>query len=634
MVCDFLVGEWLVQPALNSVRANGRAIHVEPKVMEVLACLARHAGEVVSKEHLIQSVWPNTFVSDDVLVRSISELRKTFRDDPAEPRFIQTIAKRGYRLIAPVEWSDGQLGVDQVGKKPHQGREKITEGGQGDGKTRLGRLLMGRWAVASGLVCLAVIATYAVWYQFARHAKPPSAGRITLVVLPFENLSGDSDEEYLSDGVTEETTMQLARLHPERLGVTGRATAMTYKYAHKTIEEIGKELGVQYVLEGSVRRAGNRVRISAQLVEVRHQTHVWAQNYDQDFGDVLALQDDVARDVAGKLGITLAVEGQPRSADPKRVIPRAYEAYLRGRYFWNRRTPDEIRTSIGYFRQALRDDSDFALAYAGLAESLALTGKPEATAEAKSVARKAIQLDGTLGEPHAALAFIALQSDWDWEVAEREFRRAIELNPSDSTAHHWLGIYFEEMGRLQEATGELNRALELEPLSLIIRAKLADVLSEAGRSDKALEEVRKVSEMDPRFAEGHRVLVWIYERKGMLREAMEELYESRQLGIAEADFMADLGYIQARAGDRVAAERCIQYLEHRAIRSDERPPAGDIAQIYVGLGDVENAFKWLERARVWRIWGFPQSLRADPAFDHLRSDPRFRALLLRMNFRL
>lgn len=607
---DLRVGPWLIQPRLRSASNGSRTVSLEPKVLKVLVCLAEHAGEVVEKEKIIQTVWPDTFVTDDVLTRAIGELRRIFDDDPKEPRFIRTIPKSGYRLIAQVE------PVAPVSPRATSVERPLLQ-------RRRARIAGGALLVLMTLI----LALNLAGLRDRLFPRSVPVGKVRLVVLPFDNYSGDPEQEYFSDGITEEMTAQLARLQPERLLVIGRASAMTYKGRKKSIEEVGKTLNVQYVLEGSVRRQGNRVRITAQLVEVGDQTHVWAQSYEYDLRDVLVVQAEVARVVAREISFKVSPIREARFAQTYHPRPEIYEAYLRGRYFWNKRTFSDYRKAVAFYRAAIHDDPGYAPAYAGLADSLFYLGEPGA----KDAALKALELDAKLSEAHATLGQQALYDDWDWETAGKEFRLAIQLNPNYPTAHHWFGDYLFFMGQPQEAIEELRKALELEPLSLIIRADLAQTMAAVGQDEMGLLEARKVLEQDLNFAKVHRVLAMIYARKRMLPEALREFNEAKELGDGTMNLLADSGYAYALAGQRGAANKIVRELKSRARRDGAGPPAGEIAIIFVALGDKDLAFDWLEKALQQRD-GVLLGLKADGTFDGLRADPRFETLLRRMNF--
>src|SRR3989475_8860445 len=330
------------------------------------------------------------------------------------------------------------------------------------------------------------------WGAFTRYPAS-AAARVMLVVLPFENLPGEPQEEYLSDGLTEEMITQLGRLHPERLGVIARTSAMQYKNTDKRTDQIGSELGVAYVLEGSLRRAGDRVRISAQLIQVRDQTHLWAESYERDLRDILALQSDVAQAIARQIELKLTPQQQARLARGRPIDPRAYELYSKGRYFWNKRSEEGYRRAIQYFQQAIARDSEYAPAYAGLADAYALLGsmpnvelpRSEAMPRARTAAIKALALDVGLAEAHTSLAFVQLHFDMGVPAAERECTRALQLNPGYPTAHHWYAFWLLAHGRAEEALQEVRAAQRLDPLSLIINTDVGAMLYYGRRHDEA-----------------------------------------------------------------------------------------------------------------------------------------------------
>lgn len=655
---DFHVGAWLVQPKLNSISGNGRTAHVEPKAMQVLVYLAEHAGDVMPKERIIQAVWADTFVTDDVLTRCISELRKAFEDDPHEPSFIQTIPKGGYRLIAPVEFvavvSDRRTAM---GTSPLQNVGAGLAPPSGASVSRRTAPLHKRWAVlATGGVLVIVAALVALNVGglrdrlFPRPVAP--AGKIRLVVLPFDNMSGDPEQEYFSDGMTEEMTAQLARLYPERLLVIGRASAMTYKGRKRTIDEIGKELRVQYVLEGSVRRQGDRVRVTAQLIEVGHQMHIWAQSYDRDVGSILWLQADVARAIGREIKITLSPDEQTRISQARPVNPEAYELHLKGRYHFYQRNlgPQELRTARDYFEQALRKDPSYAPAYSGLADAyvvLAFRGaipRAEGYERAQAAATKALELDETLAEAHASLAGVKSDYDLDWAGSERELKRAIELNPNYAQAHDWYAQSLTHQGRHVEAIAEARRAVQLDPLTRPFNNHLGGALLFARRNDEAIEHCRKMTELDPKNAGAYHLLGSAYRYKGAYKQAIEAY--KKQISLEEPDaakwadeegflltepdakkFLAGLKQAYSQ-GDMDAVYR---YWKGEIERHPKSFPPELMAWVYVHVGEKDRAFPWLEKMVAERQPG-AFYLKVHPDWDPLRSDPRFQDLLRRMNF--
>jgi TolB-like protein/DNA-binding winged helix-turn-helix (wHTH) protein len=421
---DFRIGAWLIQPQLHTIARNGEVTHVEPKAMRVLVYLAEHADQVVPKERLISAVWADTFVTDDVLTRCISELRKAFDDDAKDPKVIETIPRGGYRLVAPV-WAPEE--TEAAATTNPQPRAVLSRAGIR--------------AVVTFLLLLGAVAVY--WTRFSPRAHPP-AGRIMLAVLPFQNLSGDPEQEYFSDGLTAEMISQLGRLPPERLGVIARTSAIQYKNTKKSAAEIGRELGADYLVEGSVQRAGERVRIRTELVQARDQTHLWADTYERNLRDVLALQAEVANAIAGEIRIKLTPPEEARLASARPLNPQAHEAYLRALYsFYQGRNQGNselynryFSQSIEQYQEAIRLDPSYPQAYAGLARAYHWLAsgldvqQPDLPAKSRQAAEKALALDDRLGEAHASLGYVAFRFEWDFPRAEQEFRRAIELNPN------------------------------------------------------------------------------------------------------------------------------------------------------------------------------------------------------------
>jgi len=622
---DFRIGQWLVQPTLNSISDNESSKRVEPKMMQVLVHLAAHAGQVVSKEQLMGAAWPDTFVTDDVLLRCISELRKALSDDPREPRFIQTIAKKGYRLIAPVEWMD-RSSEAAPGVEPLAGRQVAPED-----------LRPGRRVLLIGFATSLVVALLAVAY-FSRQwwAARPGSGqeKSVLLVLPFQNLSADAEQEYFSDGLTEEMITQLARLQPERLAVIARTSSMHYKGTNKTIGQIGRELGVHYILEGSVRREGKRVRISAQLIRASDQAHVWADSYDRELSGILAVQNQVAQAVAREIRITLSAQERTRLASSRPVVPEAHESYLKGRFFWNKRTPEGLRKAIEHFERAIEIDAGYAAPYTGLADAHLLllehadVSPQEGLPKAKAAALKALEIDSELAEAQASMGMIRFCQEWDWAGAEKDFQRAITLNPNYVTAHHWYALLLATTGRLDEARVEIERAVKLDGLSPLMRTAAGwRVYAAARQYDQAAHELRLGIELDPLSGTARRRLGAVYLLAGKHKEAIAELRESVRLSGETPIAQADLGHAYAVAGMQAEARKVLDQLQ-RLSRS-HYVDATRFALIYTGLGERERAMEWLEKAYERRDMGLIM-LRPDPRFDPLRNDPRYQSLIRRM----
>ena len=476
------------------------------------------------------------------------------------------------------------------------------------------------------LVAMLVLAVYFGWRLFRPEAKPP-AGKIMLAVLPFENLSADSQEEYFSDGLTEEMITQLGRMQPQRLGVIARTSAMHYKGTDKSIAEIGRELGVNYIVEGSVLRAGKRVRINAQLVQVSDQAHLWANSYERDAQDVLRLQNEVVQAIAAEIRVALPPADQARLESAGPVNAEAYEAYLKGRYFQNQRDEEGLAQALVYFQRAIEIDPNYSLAYTGLADSYIGIGArgilppKEAYSKAKVATLKALELDDTLAEAHASLGYIDSDYDWDWPGAESELLRAIAINPNYAQAHRLYARYLQRMAKHEEALAAARRAQELDPVSAVNSQVVGYSLSFAGQQDQAIGEFRRALDFNPSFASSHCGLGRAYERKAMLEQAIAE-YQA----CGSKQWLAH-GY--AAAGRRSEARRLLAELKAGAGR--QYTPAYGIAIVHADLGENDQALEWLERAYEQREPALT-FVRLAESFYPLRSDPRFQDLVRRMNF--
>jgi len=455
----------------------------------------------------------------------------------------------------------------------------------------------------------------------------------SLAVLPLENLSRDPEQEYFADGMTEALITELAKV--SALKVISRTSVMQYKGAKRPLSQIAKELNVDGVVEGSVERSGNRIRITVQLIYAPADQNLWAEAYQRDLREVLALQDEVARDVANEIKVKLTPQEQARLTRARPVNPEAHELYLRGRFHWNKRSPEGVRKSIEYFEQAIEKDPDNALAYSALADSYNvissynLLAPNEAFPKAKEAATKAVQLDDSLAEAHTSLAVVKAAYEWEWSGAEREYKRAIELNPGYATAHYWYAFsVLTRLGRFEEAIAEMNRALEFDPFSLIINTNLGWIFYYAHRYDDALEQCRKVLDLDSNFASAHVRMVQAYEQKGMFDDAIAET--EKLIPLRREDQPEDIralrkayrtsgakGYWRQRLGS------IQQQMKHHYIS-----PAF-VASIYASLGEKDQAFLWLEHAYAERD-NWLSFLKVDPRFDTLRSDPRFQDLLRRV----
>jgi eukaryotic-like serine/threonine-protein kinase len=491
------------------------------------------------------------------------------------------------------------------------------------------RAVRWRWAMAVGLLVAVIAAAYLAW--MARKHYHPASERMMLAVLPFENLSGDPAQKYFSDGFTDELITEVA--HLSNLGVIARTSVQNYPPGtHKPIDQIGRELHVNYILEGTVSHAGNRVRIIARLIQVSDQTELWNESYERNLEDILSLQRDVAEAIAGQIQVKLTTQEQARLAPARPVNPKAYDDYLRGRYHWNKRTPQDITSAIDYFQQAIHEDPNYAVAYAGLADAYALLGSVPNDAQPPRVAMpqaevnvlKALALDSSLAEAHASLGYVKLSFDWQWREAERHFQQSLELNPSYATGHQWYALYLVAMGRMNEAIAEIGRAQQLDPLSVIIVTAAAHIYNQAGQYDKALEECRKALDLYPDFYLAHYIQGRAYEQKGMLPEAIAEFQKANDLFPGSATVIAALGHAYATSGKRQEAEKLLADLVSRS--QQKYVPAVCMMAICVGLGDNHQALQWLKQALQDRC-DYVIYLPREPGLDSLRADPGFQDLM-------
>lgn len=494
------------------------------------------------------------------------------------------------------------------------------------------------WKTIAGAAALLVVAVAAAWWLAGRSGRGeraasravPGGELASIAVLPFADLSPQKDQEYFCDGMTDELISALTKV--EGLRVLSRTSAFQFKGKQDDLRQIGEQLRVGTVLRGSVRKEGNRLRITAQLIQVADGRYLWSETYEREMKDLFAVQDAISRALAQKLRVQLVGE-QRRLFNPHTENLEAYNLYLQGRYHWNQRTEKGLQRSVEYFEQAIARDRRFTLAYAGLADSHALLASygvlppREVMPKAKAAATRALEIDDTLGEAHASLGFVRSFYDWDWAGAEQEYRRAMQLNPGYATAHHWYSGYLRAVGRLPEALAAIRRAQELDPLSPAIGRDLGRVLLSLRRPDQAIEQYRKTLELDPNFPSGYLHLGMAYEQKSMYEEAVAAGQKARDLPGGNPLILAGLGHSYALWGKKDKARELLGELKE--LSRQRYVPAFDMALVHIGLDDKDRAFEWLEKACQerdgWLVW-----LKADPLFDSLRSDPRFAALLKKL----
>jgi TolB-like protein/DNA-binding winged helix-turn-helix (wHTH) protein/Flp pilus assembly protein TadD len=654
-VQKYRFGPFEVSLSAREVFKSGMKIRLQGQPFQILELLLSRAGQVVSRDEIRSKLWPtDTFVDfEHGLNTSVKKLRQALLDSPDNPRYIETLPRLGYRFIAPVEVISGSdpspiepLAVDPAPVFPTPVLPTPVPAAPRPEAhpTSWPRVVaLSLAAVMAVVTILAILqgsilqsSTLQSWWgrvhwPFLSSNSPvlagPSARRFSsIAVLPLQNLSNDPSQEYFADGMTDELISDLAQI--SGLRVISRTSVMHYKGGKQTAPQVGRDLDVEALVEGTVERAGDHVRIRVQLIDAASDRHLWARNYDRELKDILALQSGVATDVAEQIQAKIS----PRSVGGQTVQPDAYEDYLKGEYFWNQRSGAALTKSIDYYREAIAKDPSFAAAYAGLAGSYSLLGSDVlpvkvAREKARAAATTAIQLDPNIAEGHAELGLLALYYDWDWKQAEHEFKRAIELNPNYATAHQWYSYYLRAMGRLPEALEEARMAQQLDPLSLSISTTVAGRYRDLDQIDKAIEVAQRTLELDPKFASAHEILASVYSRQGKFELALAEWKKAAELAGDDPTDMAALGYAYAMAGDKTKAREIMGRLQKTS--KEHYLPAWEMAVLCTGLGDANCAFQWLDRSYRERESQLPflnQDLRLAP----LRSDPRFQNLVHRV----
>jgi TolB-like protein/Tfp pilus assembly protein PilF len=481
------------------------------------------------------------------------------------------------------------------------------------------------WRLAG--VLLFVLAAAGLVLVIRKARTGPSAIQ-SLAVLPFESISDDSSQDYFADGMTDQLITDLGQIGALR--VISRTSAMSYKHVHKPLPQIARELNVDAVVEGTVQRSGDRVRITAQLIEAAHDGQMWSKSYEGELRDTLQLQSDVARTIADQINIKIAPQEKSALENAKQVNPEAYVSYLKGRYFWNKRTPEGLRTALAYFNQAIEEDPKYAQAYSGLSDTYALLGDwqyavmtpKDAFPKAKAAALKALEIDPSLGEAHNSLAFCLEGFDLDLDGSGREFRRAIELNPGYATAHHWYAWHLALLHNYDEALTEMRRAESLDPLSLVINADLAELLEIAHFYDESIQQSKRTIELDSNFGLAHNHLGQAYLEKHMYRESISELEKAVQLSGRSPTCIANLARAYAADGQQSRAMELLRELEDKS--NGIYSHGSEIAMIYASLGDRGQALVWLQKAYEER---FNPGVLLRHGFDPLRSDSRFMELV-------
>jgi TolB-like protein/DNA-binding winged helix-turn-helix (wHTH) protein len=646
----------------GEIHKNGRRLPLQEQPFRVLALLLEHPGEVVTREVLQARLWPaDTYVGfDEGLNTAIRKLRVAFGDSADNPRFIETLPRRGYRFIAPtkeiqthrhadtIAEVDADLPTDFGNREAAGEAFTVTGDAQVRNSPTVPAVVSRVRPMRRNLLILAVLAAIliltAVFYKtgMPTHSSSSLGGqqRVMLAILPFQNLSADPGEEYFSDGLTEETITDLGQFSPETLGVIARTSAMAYKHTNKTVSQIGHELHVDYILEGSVRREGEKVRISAQLIRVNDQTHLWARNYDRALKDMIDVQNDLGEAIAEQVRANLTPQRRIERSETHAVNPEAYDLYLKGRYYWNQRTPAGIKQSIAYFQQAVAKDPNFALGYVGLADAYNISNivgvysAKESFPQVKAAATKAIELDPFLAEAHAALGMEKSHYEFDFPGAEREFLRAIDLNPNSAYAHlFYSNCYLSPMGRMAEAIAENQKAIALDPLSPPINNFMGVTYMLAGDYEKSYQQFLNMIAMDPSFPLAHEYFSGLLEVMGKYPEAIEEHEKSRLLSGSSPEESAAEAAALLKAFKTGGEKGFWQYtlqLILKPLKQDGSADAGLLAMVYAMGGNKDKAFEWLDKAYEQRDGQVITLITSDPVWKNLRDDPRFLAFVRRL----
>jgi TolB-like protein/DNA-binding winged helix-turn-helix (wHTH) protein/Flp pilus assembly protein TadD len=626
----FEFGPFRLDPAERLLYRGHALVRLPPKAFDALVVLVEKRGHLLEKEVLLREVWPDTFVEESNLTQHISMLRKALQEGEGGSRYIETVPTRGYRFVAEVR----EFACASEPGILTDGTSGRTSSGESDGDVKpihQHRFLRLTYAVGALTLSLAAaILALPAWNRL--HNAAPKTIQ-SLAVLPLQNLSGDPAQDYFADGMTEALITDMAKT--SGLKVISRTSIMQYKDSRKKLPEIAQELGVDAIVEGSVLRSADRVRVTAQLVQGATDQHLWAETYERDLRDSVTLQDDVSRNIAMQIRKEIAPSSPRQLAALTAVTPQARDDYLKGRYFWNQRSEASYLKSIEYFQAAIAENPQYAEAYAGLADAYALLGslpnsktRQTAMPEAKETAMKALELDDSLAEAHTSLAFVEMHYDWKFEEAEQEFKRAIDLNPNYAIAYQWYALDLAALGRIDEAVTELKVAQQTDPLSAIINTDLAEMLYFERRYDDALLQARATIEMNPNFAHAHRILALIYDEKHQFPQAIAENKQAVELIGDDVWMWSDLATTYYLAGKKAEMHDCLKKVTD-IVAAGTVPETHGSAELYALMGKPDQAFKVLQSQYEHRNGGL-LLINYNPPFDSLKTDPRFRQLTQRI----
>ncbi len=639
-------GPFRIDTANRLLLRDGKPVTLKPKVVDTLLVLIENSGRVLEKDELIQRLWPDSFVEEGNLTQNIYEIRKALNSGTEEP-YIETIPRRGYRFAVQVNELPFEEGA---GPAPARGEivpvnencQDVSERSVAEtlekpfavpavapGGARLSRALV----LICSVILVGALAFISYYYLFSARSTPPATKTEikSLAILPFKPLGAEAADESMGQGMADALITKLS--NSRRIAIRPTSAVLRYSALDKDPLTAGRELGVEAVLDGKVQRVGDRVRVTVQLLRVGDGASLWAEKFDAKFTDIFAVQDSISDQAARSL--TLRLTGNERELMRKHYTENAeaYQAYLQGRYFWNKRNAAGLKTAVEYFQRAIKIDSNYALAYAGLADCyirLNESGAPmaqESVPRGKAAVLKALEIDGALAEAHATLAFIKFRHDWDWAGAEQEFRRSLELDTNYSEAHQWYAFYLLAVGRRDEADGEMARAQSLDPLSITFNSNLALYLFFTRQFDRSVQQCRKTLEMEPKSFLSRYALGLSYEQQGLNQEAIAEFKKALELSPDDAGTIVAVGHALVKEGDVKDARELLRKLEDEA--KERYVPPYSIAVLHAGLGEKAQTLEWLERAFQDRSLR-PVWLKFDPRLDFLRQDRELGELVRRV----
>jgi len=617
----FRVGDWEVDLRTGELNKPGSKLRLQEQPLQILQVLLEHRGDVVSRQELRERIWPaDTYVDfDHGLYSAIKRLRDTLGDNADHPNYIQTLSRRGYRLIAA---------VSGVGTTPVDSSSLNTQENLSSEVSKARHVFPTGMMVWIGVLLLVTLALFSFTTMHSAVSRTlPQPSISSIAVLPLENLSQDPEQEYFADGMTDELTTMLARMGTVR--VVSRTSTMRYKKTTKTLPQIGQELKVDAIVEGTVERSGNRVRIRVQLVQAELDRHLWAQTYDRELRDTLVLQSEAAEGIVREIQSNL-ISPKAGLHRARQVDPEAYEAYLKGMYFSNKRSEPNFTRAIQYFQQAIARDPNYANAYSGLSDALigqiyTDSQSDQVREKATSAAEKSIALDSSLQEAHVALATIREMYDWNWAAAESEYRQALALNPNFAAAHQQYALFLATQGRFDQSFYEAQRAQELDPVSPFVRTTYCLGLGIARRYQKAIEKCHEALELDPNFLHAHGNLGGIYSAMGLMDKSVEEYQKAAALRGADRREVAHIRTIFEQGGMKALWRKWATREQGTGSRHDPF----SIATLYSLLNEKDQSFFWLEQAYRERS-PLMEFIKEDANFDNLRADPRYRELVTKI----